>query len=93
MTVLVNIASNYPLHCKPGLGRLCIVPFTRQDESCLVRSGLVSLLDTLCGMHEANAEDLDVERQGERHKMSQMAWAVFKVRSRNNVRKGGLIAE
>ncbi len=48
MALVVQAASRRPLACRAALGSLCTVPYRRSEERCLVRSGLVSLLDRLC---------------------------------------------
>ena len=49
----------------------------RAEEKCLVRSGLVHLLDKLCSL--ANHRSETRENQSTRQKVSAMAWAGFQV--------------
>ena len=48
MALVVQAAARRPLACRSAIGSLCTVPYRRSEERCLVRSGLVSLLDRLC---------------------------------------------
>lgn len=48
MSLVVQAAARRPLACGSAIGSLCTVPYRRSEERCLVRSGLVSLLDRLC---------------------------------------------
>ena len=50
----------------------------RAEEKCLVRSGLVHLLDKLCSLANHRA-DMNMEKQSTRQKVSAMAWAGFQV--------------
>ena len=50
----------------------------RAEEKCLVRSGLVHLLDRLCSLANHRAE-VSLETQSTRQKVSAMAWAGFQV--------------
>ena len=80
MTLVVTTAAKYPLACKSSIALLCIIPYDRSEEKCLVRSGLVSLLDKLCSL---NNEDNPIEKQSDclsgKQELSIMAWAGFKV--------------
>lgn len=49
----------------------------RAEEKCLVRSGLVHLLDKLCSL--ANLRSDTSETQSINQKVSSMAWAGFQV--------------
>lgn len=51
--------------------------FSRAEEKCLVRSGLVHLLDKLCSL--ANYRLDNKETQSTHQKVSAMAWAGFQV--------------
>jgi hypothetical protein len=79
LTSLVKIATSYPLSCKPGICQMCIIPYSKKEEGCLVQSGLVRLLDQLCGLHDISADDVEVENQSSRQKLSQTAWVAFKI--------------
>ena len=79
MTELVKIANRYPLDSKSAICQMCTVPYSRREESCLVRSGLVRLLDKLCKLHDISADDVELENQSESQKLSQTAWLAFKV--------------
>ena len=50
MTSVVQLAARYPTACRNSVGLLCTVPYTRREERCLVRSGLLHLLDKLCSL-------------------------------------------
>ncbi|XP_053376531.1 probable E3 ubiquitin-protein ligase HECTD4 [Mercenaria mercenaria] len=77
MTSVVQVAARYPIACCNSIGLLCIVPYTRAEEKCLVRSGLVHLLDKLCSLASYRADSR--ESQSTRQKVSAMAWAGFQV--------------
>ena len=79
MTALVKTATKYPLASKSAICQMCTVPYSRQEESCLVRSGLVRLLDKLCKLHDISADDVELENQSPSQKLSQTAWVAFKV--------------
>lgn len=51
----------------------------RAEERCLVRSGLVHLLDKLCSLAGHRVDGLGVETQTTRHRVSVLAWAGFQV--------------
>lgn len=51
----------------------------RAEEKCLVRSGLVHLLDRLCSLGNHRADGLGMETQTPRQKVSALAWAGFQV--------------
>ncbi|XP_063396384.1 probable E3 ubiquitin-protein ligase HECTD4 [Mytilus trossulus] len=77
MTSLVQLAARYPIACCNSIGLMCIIPYTRAEEKCLVRSGLVHLLDKLCSL--ANYRLDNKETQSTHQKVSAMAWAGFQV--------------
>ncbi|XP_052243277.1 probable E3 ubiquitin-protein ligase HECTD4 isoform X2 [Dreissena polymorpha] len=77
MTSVVQVVARYPIACCNSIGLLCIVPYTRAEEKCLVRSGLVHLLDKLCSL--ASNQSDSRENQSVRQKVSAMAWAGFQV--------------
>ena len=52
---------------------------SRAEERCLVRSGLVHLLDKLCSLAGHPSDGLGVESQTTRQKVSALAWAGFQV--------------
>ena len=79
MTELVKIANRYPLASKSAICQMCTVPYSRREESCLVHSGLVRLLDKLCKLHDISADDVELENQSASQKLSQTAWLAFKV--------------
>ena len=49
---IVTKSSNNSHICRAGICLLCIIPYNRDEESCLVKSGLVNLLDSLCGLEK-----------------------------------------
>ncbi|WAR02868.1 HECD4-like protein [Mya arenaria] len=77
MTSVVQVVSRYPIACCNSIGLLCIIPYTRAEEKCLVRSGLVHLLDKLCSLASHRSECR--ESQSTRQRVSAMAWAGFQV--------------
>lgn len=50
----------------------------RSEEQCLVRSGLVQLLDSLCSL-SGQRESSSSEKQTKKQKVATMAWAAFQV--------------
>lgn len=50
----------------------------RSEEQCLVRSGLVQLLDSLCSL-SGQRENSSSEKQTKKQKVATMAWAAFQV--------------
>lgn len=55
---------------------LCAWP--RSEEKCLVRSGLVQLMDRLCSL-SSQTESSSSEKQTKKQKVATMAWAAFQV--------------
>ncbi len=53
----------------------------RADEKCLVRCGLVHLLDRLCNLTNYRSDAVNSEAQSMRQRVSAMAWAGFQVLS------------
>ncbi|XP_077866440.1 putative E3 ubiquitin-protein ligase HECTD4 [Saccoglossus kowalevskii] len=78
MTSVVQIAARYPIACCNSIGLLCIIPYTRTEEQCLVRSGLVQLLDKLCSLG-SDRGDGNADMQSTRQRVSALAWAGFQV--------------
>ena len=69
-------------------GLLCTVPFARAGEGCLVRSGLVQLLDQLCSLaapsssaqpNVSNAASAANPSSSVTQRVSALAWAGFQV--------------
>ncbi|OWF52164.1 E3 ubiquitin-protein ligase HECTD4 [Mizuhopecten yessoensis] len=79
MTSVVQLAAHYPIACCNSIGLLCIIPYTRAEEKCLVRSGLVHLLDKLCSLANHRTDSSNTETQSTNQKVSAMAWAGFQV--------------
>ncbi|XP_055995500.1 probable E3 ubiquitin-protein ligase HECTD4 isoform X2 [Ostrea edulis] len=77
MTAVVQLAAKYPIACSNSIGLLCTIPYTRAEEKCLVRSGLVHLLDKLCSLANLRSDTSDT--QSVNQKVSAMAWAGFQV--------------
>lgn len=50
----------------------------RSEEKCLVRSGLVQLMDRLCSL-SSQTESSSNEKQTKKQKVATMAWAAFQV--------------
>lgn len=50
----------------------------RSEEQCLVRSGLVQLMDSLCSL-SGQRESSSNEKQTKKQKVATMAWAAFQV--------------
>ncbi len=60
---------------------MCVCVF-RSEEQCLVRSGLVKLLDRLCSLvdDQKSLEELKgTEDDDSLHRVTSMAWAAFQV--------------
>lgn len=57
---------------------LCSVSMGRSEEKCLVRSGLVQLMDRLCSL-SSQTESSSSEKQTKKQKVATMAWAAFQV--------------
>lgn len=51
----------------------------RSEEKCLVRSGLVHLLDKLCSLGTHRSDGISSECQNTRQKVAALAWAGFQV--------------
>ncbi|XP_014675681.1 PREDICTED: LOW QUALITY PROTEIN: probable E3 ubiquitin-protein ligase HECTD4 [Priapulus caudatus] len=81
MASVVQLCARYPLACCNSIGLLCIIPYTRNEEKCLVRSGLVGLLDKLCNMSAGKTEAPSASVQSPHHLVALMAWAGFQVLS------------
>ncbi len=61
--------------------RLCnmlCVALVRSEEQCLVRSGLVQLMDRLCSL-SSQRDSSSNEKQTKKQKVATMAWAAFQV--------------
>lgn len=79
MTSVVQLAAHFPIACSNSIGLLCIIPYTRSEEKCLVRSGLVHLLDKLCSLGTHRSDGISSECQNTRQKVAALAWAGFQV--------------
>ncbi|XP_038229209.1 probable E3 ubiquitin-protein ligase HECTD4 isoform X5 [Dermochelys coriacea] len=78
MTSVVSLCARYPIACANSIGLLCTIPYTRSEEKCLVRSGLVQLMDKLCSL-SSQTESSSNEKQTKKQKVATMAWAAFQV--------------
>ncbi|KAL8180059.1 UNVERIFIED_CONTAM: putative E3 ubiquitin-protein ligase HTD4, partial [Gekko kuhli] len=78
MTSVVALCARYPIACANSIGLLCTIPYTRSEEKCLVRSGLVQLMDRLCSL-SSQTESGSNEKQTKKQKVATMAWAAFQV--------------
>ncbi|XP_069475595.1 probable E3 ubiquitin-protein ligase HECTD4 isoform X3 [Ambystoma mexicanum] len=78
MTSVVSLCARYPIACANSIGLLCTIPYTRSEEKCLVRSGLVQLMDRLCSL-SSQTESNSSEKQTKKQKVATMAWAAFQV--------------
>ncbi|ELW66573.1 hypothetical protein TREES_T100017074 [Tupaia chinensis] len=78
MTSVVSLCARYPIACANSIGLLCTIPYTRSEEKCLVRSGLVQLMDRLCSL-SSQTEASSSEKQTKKQKVATMAWAAFQV--------------
>nr|XP_019589537.1 PREDICTED: probable E3 ubiquitin-protein ligase HECTD4 isoform X3 [Rhinolophus sinicus] len=78
MTSVVSLCARYPIACANSIGLLCTIPYTRSEEKCLVRSGLVQLMDRLCSL-SSQTESSCSEKQTKKQKVATMAWAAFQV--------------
>lgn len=89
MQAVAKLASRQPVACINTIALLCTVPYTRDEEACLVHSGLVKLLDQLCSMsglpkdssllEEKDDETDDEEEEEAVHRVTTLAWAAFQV--------------
>ncbi|GAB6029828.1 putative E3 ubiquitin-protein ligase HTD4 [Chamberlinius hualienensis] len=77
---VVKLASRYPLACSNSIGLLCVIPYSKSEERCLVNSGLVQLLDWMCSLsdHRSNTSS---DPKNLRQRVAAMAWAGFQVLS------------
>ncbi|XP_058850690.1 probable E3 ubiquitin-protein ligase HECTD4 isoform X1 [Acipenser ruthenus] len=78
MTSVVSLCARYPIACANSIGLLCTIPYTRSEEKCLVRSGLVHLMDRLCSL-SGQRDCSSNEKQTKKQKVATMAWAAFQV--------------
>ncbi|KAL4646588.1 putative E3 ubiquitin-protein ligase HECTD4 isoform X5 [Arapaima gigas] len=78
MTSVVSLCARYPIACSNSIGLLCTIPYTRSEEQCLVRSGLVQLMDRLCSL-SGQRDSSSNEKQTRKQKVATMAWAAFQV--------------
>ncbi|TRY90504.1 hypothetical protein DNTS_002641, partial [Danionella cerebrum] len=81
MSSVVSLCARYPIACANSIGLLCTIPYTRQEQSeeqCLVRSGLVQLMDRLCSL-SSQRESSSSQKQTKKQKVATMAWAAFQV--------------
>lgn len=73
------IVPAYPFHkIFTMLILICCISFHRSEEQCLVRSGLVQLMDSLCSL-SGQRECSSNEKQTKKQKVATMAWAAFQV--------------
>ncbi|XP_056457694.1 probable E3 ubiquitin-protein ligase HECTD4 isoform X1 [Gadus chalcogrammus] len=79
MTSVVSLCARYPIACANSIGLLCTIPYTRSEEQCLVRSGLVQLMDRLCSLSSQREGSSSNEKQTKKQKVATMAWAAFQV--------------
>uniref|UniRef100_A0A8C8HAD7 HECT domain-containing protein n=1 Tax=Oncorhynchus tshawytscha TaxID=74940 RepID=A0A8C8HAD7_ONCTS len=77
MTSVVSLCARYPIACANSIGMLCTIPYT-SEEQCLVRSGLVHLMDRLCSL-SGQRDCSSNEKQTKKQKVATMAWAAFQV--------------
>ena len=52
LTDVVKIVKDHPEKCFTAIGNLCIIPYNRDEEKCLLQSQIVKLLDQLCEAHD-----------------------------------------
>ena len=84
MHAVVDLASRQPAACINTIALLCIVPYTREEEACLVQSGLVKLLDRLCSLSHLpdlppRPDQHEEEHKEMLHRVTTLAWAAFQV--------------
>ena len=80
LSCIVNLSSFNSHICRTSLCLLCIVPYSRAEESCLVKSGLVNLLDNLCGLERGCSNPSQSnDTLSQNQELSLLAWAGFKV--------------
>ncbi|XP_048583049.1 probable E3 ubiquitin-protein ligase HECTD4 isoform X2 [Nematostella vectensis] len=68
---LLQRAATNPVIFSNSVVLMCTCPFSWNEERCLVRSGLLTLLDKLCALRR--------DRDAASRKVSAMAWASFQV--------------
>jgi E3 ubiquitin-protein ligase HECTD4 len=73
LAAVVSLARQQPITCLNSIGLLCVIPYGKAEEACLVGSGLLQLLDVLC-CPKAVTGDREVQ-----HKVGAIAWAGFRV--------------
>ena len=73
LAAVVSLARQQPIACLNSIGLLCVIPYGKAEEACLVGSGLLQLLDVLC-CPKAVTGDREVQR-----KVGAIAWAGFRV--------------
>lgn len=82
--IILHFICNFTLYCcTPQFLTLIRPPPThtylnRSEEQCLVRSGLVQLMDSLCSL-SGQRECSSNEKQTKKQKVATMAWAAFQV--------------
>ncbi|XP_033101041.1 probable E3 ubiquitin-protein ligase HECTD4 [Anneissia japonica] len=79
MTSVVKLAAMHPLACGNSIALLCTIPYTRNEEQCLVDSGLVQLLDKLCSLGQVTGDIGGSSSKSSRLHVSALAWAGFQV--------------
>ena len=81
MMLIVQHSTRYPSLCMGSIGVLCTVPYDRSEEKCLVKSGLVGLLDSLCSQKTFQKTNITGPKEeiDTAPKLNEIAWAGFKV--------------
>ncbi|XP_030623120.1 LOW QUALITY PROTEIN: probable E3 ubiquitin-protein ligase HECTD4 [Chanos chanos] len=79
MSSVVSLCARYPIACSSSIGLLCTIPYTRCEEQCLVRSGLVQLMDRLCSLSSQRDCNTSNDKQTKKQRVATMAWAAFQV--------------
>lgn len=70
--------SHKTIPLQTGIFQTLLCVRCRCEEQCLVRSGLVQLLDSLCSL-SGQRECSSNEKQTKKQKVATMAWAAFQV--------------
>ncbi|KAL5256674.1 hypothetical protein ACHWQZ_G011808 [Mnemiopsis leidyi] len=74
LQLLVKLTASHLVQCSETVALICIIPFSRTDDACLLTSGLLKLIDTLLAGSKGTNRDVEAEQQ-----ISTVAWAGFRV--------------
>ncbi len=77
--VLVEVLSQTPTLYKRSICEMSLIPYTKEEEQCLIKSKLLKLLEVLCAGQNDASEEIELVQQSEEHRLAKMAWVSFKV--------------